>query len=131
MILLKLIEERKRNHEHPTLPHLYGRRILADSYFSVARYCGGIQMNQYSYKIVNKEGITIFELSDPENEHYVGDGDEQAIKPGEPADLVREDFIPYYKSLGRDVFIKVLEENQRKSDTEIKKIYEEMIKKKK
>ena len=102
----------------------------ANSQFSVARYYGGIQMNQYSYKIVNKEGITIFELSDPENEHYVGDGDEKAIKPGEPADLVREDFIPYYKSLGRDAFIKVLEENQRKPDTEIKKIYEEMIKKK-
>jgi hypothetical protein len=88
-------------------------------------------MNQYSYKIVNKEGITIFELSDPENEHYVGDGDTQAIPPAEPADLVREDFIPYYKSLGRDEFIKVLEENQRKSDTEIKEIYEELIKKSK
>ena len=87
-------------------------------------------MEPYQYKIVNKEGSTIFELSDPESEHYVGDGDEQAIKPGEPADLVREDFIPYYKSLGRDAFIKVLEENQRKPDTEIKEIYEEMIKKK-
>ena len=102
----------------------------ANSYFSVARYYGGINMKPYQYKIVNKEGITIFELRDPESEHYVGDGDEQAIKPGEPADLVREDFIPYYKSLGRDAFIKVLEENQRKSDTEIKEIYESMIKKK-
>ena len=112
-------------------PICMAEEYWADSYFSVARYYGGIQMNQYSYKIVNKEGITIFELSDPESEHYVGDGDEQAIKPGEPADLVREDFIPYYKSLGRDAFIKVLETNQRKSDTELKKIYEEMIKKKK
>ena len=112
-------------------PICMAEEYWADSYFSVARYYGGIQMNQYSYKIVNKEGITIFELSDPESEHYVGDGDTQAIPPGEPADLVREDFIPYYKALGRDAFIKVLEENQRKPDTEIKNIYEEMIKKKK
>lgn len=71
-------------------PICMAEEYWANSYFSVARYYGGIQMNQYSYKIVNKEGITIFELSDPENEHYVGDGDEQAIKPGEPADLVRK-----------------------------------------
>ena len=54
-------------------PICMAEEYWADSYFSVARYYGGIQMNQYSYKIVNKEGITIFELSDPENEHYVGD----------------------------------------------------------
>lgn len=102
----------------------------ANSQFSVARYYGGIVINGAKYVIVNEKGITLYELSDPEKEHYVGDGDEQAIKPGEPADLVREDFIPCYKSLGRDAFIKVLEENQRKPDTEIKEIYEEMIKKK-
>ena len=112
-------------------PICMAEEYWANSYFSVARYYGGIQMNQYSYKIVNKEGITIFELSDPESEHYVGDGDTQDIKPGEPADLVREDFIPYYKSLGRDAITKVLEEKQRKPDTEIKKIYEELIKKSK
>ena len=112
-------------------PICMAEEYWADSYFSVARYYGGIQMNQYSYKIVNKEGITLFELSAPENEHYVGDGDTQAFNPGEPADLVREDFIPYYKSLGRDAFVKVLEENQRKPDTEIKEIYDSMIKMKK
>ena len=62
-------------------PICMAEEYWADSYFSVARYYGGIQMNQHSYKIVNKEGITIFELSDPENEHYVGDGDEQVITP--------------------------------------------------
>ena len=112
-------------------PICMAEEYWANSYFSVARYHGGIQMNQYSYKIVNKKGITIFELSDPENEHYVGDGDEQAIKPGEPADLDREDIIPYNKSHGRDANIKVLKPKQRKPDTEIKEIYESMIKKKK
>ena len=111
-------------------PICMAEEYWANSYFSVARYYGGIQMNHHSYKIVNKEGITLFELSDPDSEHYVGD-DNKAIEPGEPADLVREDFIPYYKSLGREAFIKVLEENQRKSDTEIMEIYKELTKKKK
>lgn len=89
-------------------PICMAEEYWADSYFSVARYYGGIQMNQYSYKIVNKEGITIFELSDPENEHYVGDGDEQAIKPGEPADLVRKEWVQVYKKLGREAFLDYL-----------------------
>lgn len=110
-------------------PICMAEEYWANSYFSVARYYGGIQMNQYSYKIVNKEGITIFELSDPENEHYVGDGDEQAIKPGEPADLVREDFIPFYKKLGREAFLHVLKEHPCTPDTELKKIYKELTKK--
>lgn len=111
-------------------PICMAEEYWANSYFSVARYYGGIQWNQYSYNIVDKEGVTLFELSDSDSEHYVGD-DNQAIEPGEPADLVREDFIPYYKSLGREAFIKVLEENQRKSDTEIMEIYKELTKKKK
>lgn len=111
-------------------PICMAEEYWANSYFSVARYRGGIQMDQHSYNIVNKEGITLFELSDPDSKHYVGDGDKKAIEPGEPADLVREDFIPYYKSLGREAFIKVLEENQRKSDAEIMEIYKTIIKKK-
>ena len=109
-------------------PICMAEEYWATSYFSVARYWGGMQMDKHSYKIVNKEGATIFELSDPDSKYYVGDGDTQAIPPGQPADLVREDFIPFYKKLGRDVFIKVLEENQRMSDTELKKIYKEMTK---
>ena len=98
------------------------------TYFSVVRIYGGMQMNGHSYKIVNKKGITVFELSDPDSKYYVGDGEKQAIPPCQPADLVREDFIPFYKKLGRDAFIKVLEDNQRMSDTELKKIYKEMTK---
>ena len=99
-----------------------------NTHFSVARYAGGIKTFGHEFLIVNKEGATIFELSDPDSKYYVGDGDTQAIPPGQPADLVREDFIPFYKKLGRDAFIKVLEDNQRMSDTELKKIYKEMTK---
>ena len=109
-------------------PICMAEEYWSTTYFSVARYYGGMQMNRHTYKIVNKEGATIFELSDPDSKYYVGDGEKQTIPPGQPADLVREDFIPFYKKLGRDAFIKVLEENQRMSDTELKKIYKEMTK---
>lgn len=74
----------------------------ANSQFSVARYYGGIQIGGKSYKIVNKQGATIFELSDPDSPYYVGDGVKKAIEPGEPADLVLEEWIPIYKKLGRE-----------------------------
>lgn len=99
-----------------------------NSQLSIARHYGGIRTKNHEYKIVNKQGITLWELSDPESKHYVKDG--MAIAPGEPADLLRTDFLPFYKKLGRDAFIKVLKEHRRASDTELKEIYKEMTKKK-
>lgn len=112
-------------------PIVMAEEYWADSYLSVARYYGGIQFNGHEYQIVNKHGITIFELSDPDSKHYVGDGNRKAIELGEPADLVRKDFITYYRRLGRDRFLDVLKEHQQASDTELKKIYKELTKKKK
>lgn len=90
----------------------------ANSQFSIARYYGGIQIGGKSYKIVNKKGITLFELSDPSSKHYVKEG--KAIEPGEPADLVREDWIPIYKRLGREKTIELVK--QGVSLAEAKKI---------
>lgn len=81
----------------------------ANSQFSVARYYGGIQIGGKSYKIVNKQGATIFELSDPDSPYYVGDGN-MAIPQGEPADLVLKEWIPMYKKLGRDKTIECVEQ---------------------
>lgn len=83
----------------------------ANSQFSVARYTGGLSIGKKSYYIVNKEGATIFELSDPDSPYYVGDGVKTAIEPGEPADLVLEEWIPYYKKLGRDKIIECVKKN--------------------
>ena len=80
-----------------------------NSQFSVARYCGGLTIGGKSYKIVNKQGATIFELSDPYSPYYVGDGN-MAIPPGEPADLVLEEWIPIYKILGRDKTIELVKQ---------------------
>lgn len=95
-----------------------------NSQLSIARHYGGIRTKNHEYKIVNKQGITLWELSDPDSKHYVNE--EKAIAPGEPADLLRTDFIPFYKKIGRDVFIQVLKDNQRMPDTELKKIYKEL-----
>lgn len=78
----------------------------ANSHLSIARYYGGIKVNGDEYKIVNKDGVTLEELSNPYSKHYVKSG--MAIQPGEPADLVRTDWIPIYKKLGRDRTIELV-----------------------
>lgn len=81
----------------------------ANSQLSVARYFGGLQFNGKEYKIVNKDGITVEELSNPQSKNYVGNG-KHAIPPGEPADLVIDEWIPVYRKLGRDEFVKLLKD---------------------
>lgn len=93
----------------------------ANSYFSIARYYGGVKIDGHEYKIVNKEGVTLEELSNPSSKHYVKSG--KAIPPGEPADLVRKDWIPVYKKLGRDRTIKLVRDGV--SLAEAKKIAKE------
>lgn len=70
-----------------------------NTHLSIARYYGGVTYNKKPYSIVNKDGITLLELSDPESPHYVKEG--KAIPPGEPADLIQNEWIPVYKALGR------------------------------
>ena len=45
----------------------------------------------------------------------------KAIEPGEPCDLVREDFVKYYKKLKRDKFLAVLKKHPTASEQELKK----------
>ena len=77
--------------------------------FSIARIYGSIIINKDHYSVVNRDGITLAELSDPKSRHYVGD-DSNAIEPGEPADLILTKAIPAYKKLGRDAFIELLKQ---------------------
>lgn len=81
-------------------------KCWANSYFSIAKYYGGVKIDGHEYKIVNKEGVTLEELSNPSSKHYVKSG--KAIPPGEPTDLVRKDWIPVYRKLGRDRTIKLV-----------------------
>lgn len=93
------------------------------SQLSVARFFGGINFNGFEYSIVNKAGITVIELSDPNNKHFVP-GD-MVIQPGEPCDLVRKDFIPFYAVLGRDAFLSVLKDNQHTDEKGLNTIFKE------
>jgi len=95
----------------------------ANSQFSVARYYGRCKIDGKEYVIVNKEGKDIFECS-AEAEKA---GREKAIEPGEPADLVRRDFVPFYRKLGRDTFLSVLKAHPTASDNELKACFIQTI----
>lgn len=82
----------------------------ANSPFSVARYFGQITISGKNYVIVNKDGCTIFELSNPNNKHYVGNGN-MAIPPNHPADLVLLEWVPIYKALGREKTHELVKQN--------------------
>lgn len=98
-----------------------------NSQFSVARFYGGIVFRKKQYYIVNKDGITLYELSDPSSPYYVKDG--KAIPPGETADLVQTDWIPVYKALGRKKTFELVQSG--KTLGEALKIVKEMKKLKK
>lgn len=82
-----------------------------NSQFSIAKYYGRINVNiggeTIEYMIVNKEGKDIFECSLEAQKA----GRAKAIDSGEPADLVDKRYIPVYRKMGRDAFIKMLEEH--------------------
>ena len=82
-------------------PIIIKKEYWENSQLSIAKYYGGLKFNGKEYKIVNKDGITVEELSNPMSEHYVGNG-EYAIPPGEPADLVNEDWLKVYRKIGRE-----------------------------
>ena len=90
-----------------------------NSQFSVARFYGRMSYNGHEYWIVNKEGKDLFQCSDEAEKS----GREYAIMPGEPADLVRKDFMPAYRKLGRERFLQVLKEHPRATDKELKVIF--------
>ena len=92
---------------HEQLPLAMSESFWANSHLSIARYTGRIHLGKYDYVICNKDGKDIFECSrDAEKA-----GREKAIEPGEPADLCRVEFVPIYRKLGREQFLRFLEQN--------------------
>lgn len=92
-------------------PILFTEEQWANCHLSIARYYGGARILGKDYRIVNKDGIDLFELSNPDSKHYVKEG--KAIPPGEPADLVQLEWIPLYRKMGRDKFLTMLKENPK------------------
>ena len=81
-----------------------------NSYLSVVRYTGSVKFGDLAWTLVNKNGISLFDLSNPRSKHYVGDGATMAIPPGEPADLVRNDWLHIYRVLGREKTIEIVKQ---------------------
>lgn len=96
----------------------------ANSPLSVARYYGRIQYNGHTLWILDKFGRDLWECTHIANQ----EGREKAIEPGEPADLVRQDFRKVYRDLGRDKFLELLDLNRLHSDGEILKAMKAEVK---
>lgn len=101
------------------------KEFWQNSQLSIARHYGRVHFNNSEFIIVNKEGKDIFKCS-AEAEKA---GRTMAIEEDEPADLVRRDFVKYYRALGRDKFIEVLMQNSSASDKELIRIYKNEINK--
>lgn len=97
----------------------------ANSQLSIARYHGGIKAFGHEFLIVNKEGKDVFECSVEARR----EGRNCAIPKGDPCDLCRKDFVEYYRKLGRDRFIDILDQNRLVSENEIKEIMKNECKK--
>lgn len=93
-----------------------------NSMFSVAKYYGGMKVKigreNVSYTIVNKEGKTLFELSEEAEKA----GRHMAIEAGEPADLVDNRYIPIYRELGRDRFLAMINQEHINSPEQARKL---------
>lgn len=83
---------------------IYAEEQWMNSQLSLARMYGVITLNDTAYYVVNKEGETLLDISDEMNRN---NRDGLAIPAGEPADLIDENFIPYYKAVGRGEFFKI------------------------
>lgn len=99
-------------------PILMVEEYWVNSPLSVARHSGSIKAFGKTYTICDKRGHTVFECSAEADKT----GRRYAIEPGEPADLVRSDFIPLYKKLGRKKIIEILERNPDADEKELKRI---------
>lgn len=105
-------------------PVLMTEENWKNSHLSTAGRYGGITLNGTSYVVVDETGMTLFELSALQAK----DGRQWLIPPGKPADLVVEEFVPFYKKLGRDKFIEILQQNRTTPHKELKKIFKEVTK---
>lgn len=106
MIMARKIEAPK--------PLLMTEEYWANTYFSVARYTGGITYNGHNYIIVDKQGRDLYECTRIAEK----EGRTKAIEAGEPCDLIWDKLQPAYRRLGRETIIRLL--NEGKGYEEIK-----------
>ena len=81
---------------------LMTKEYWLDSQFSIARFTGGIKLNGVEYWVV-----------------------------GEERDLIDSDFEKYYTKLGRDEFMRILEQNKHADKETVMRLMKEALKAKK
>ena len=94
-----------------------------NSYLSIARHYGGVRFRGYQYIVVDKLGRDLWECTFAKDRA----GSDKAIPAGESADLVRMDFVKFYKALGRDKFLQVLKDNPHATDKDLTAIYKGIV----
>lgn len=77
---------------------LFTKENWLNSQLSIARFYGGLRLGGHEYLIIPDSG-----------------------------DLLREDFIKYYKKLGRERFIEIMKANNQASEKELKAIYDTAV----
>lgn len=77
---------------------LMTKEFWLNSYFSVARFYGGIRIEGHEHMVMPDSG-----------------------------DLLRADFVRYYKKLGRGRLHRLIKDNQLASDKELKQICEKTL----
>lgn len=97
-------------------PIIMSEEYWANTQLSVVRYTGSIKAFGHTYTVCDKYGRTVFETS---------------IPPGEPADLVRDEFIPYYRKLGREKFLEEIQRRKELTDIELLANFKEITRRKK
>lgn len=88
-------------------PILMTEEYWANTQLSIVRATGKIRLEGKEYIIVDKRGRDIFQCS---IEAFRA-GRDKAIEPGEPADLIQSTFVPLYRQLKRERFMKILKEH--------------------
>lgn len=99
--------KRRATRDMTNSPILFTEEFWVNSMLSIARYYGAINYQGHRYIVVDKLGRDLWECSEIAEK----EGREKAIEPGEPADLIREDFKRLYRKYGRDRFIEALKNN--------------------
>ena len=95
------MEKKSNNNEEEVInPIMMGYDFWVNSYFSVARYYGGMKYNSHIYCVVGKE-----------------------------QDLLLIDFVPLYNEMGRDAFIRMVNDVEDLSIAKAKEIYKQYLKK--
>lgn len=101
---------------------IYPEEYWANSHISVGIYHGGVKLKGKRYIIVDKEGKNLYECTEEDERK----GRYKEIPPGEPADLILEEWQPIYKALGRDKFFEYIKYH---NDLEEAKKYVKSLKK--